>query len=316
MRLVFFGTPPLAACVLERVAADHSVALVVTQPDRVRSRGKAKIPSAVKECAHALGVPVVEPVDLADEETLAALAAVRADCFCVAAFGRILPSAVLAMPRFGCVNVHASLLPRWRGAAPIERAILAGDERTGVCIMRMEEGLDTGPVCARREIVLADKDASQVAAELARIGGDELSRALRSIEAGTAHWVEQEGEPVYARKIEKGELNIGPDLDAATCVRRVRAASGNHRCRARIAGRDVVVERLAPAKAIAPKGLDGRLGRAGAAFVGKRLYGATTTEPVEFMQVRPSGRASMTGAAFAAGIQGIKDSIVEWGFGS
>jgi methionyl-tRNA formyltransferase len=150
MKLIFAGTPEFAAQALSAiVAAGHEVALVLTQPDRPAGRGMALQPSAVKKVALAHGIEVFQPLTLKDAEAQAKIAAVGAEVMVVAAYGLILPQAVLDMPRFGCINIHASLLPRWRGAAPIQRALLAGDAETGVCIMQMEAGLDTGPVLLR-----------------------------------------------------------------------------------------------------------------------------------------------------------------------
>lgn len=147
MRVVFMGTPRFAAEILDELAEFHEIAAVYTRPDAVRGRGKALVPSPVKEVAERRGFPVRTPRTLRDAAVLSELAAFAPDAICVAAYGAILPKEVLDLPPFGCLNVHGSLLPRWRGAAPIERAILAGDEEIGVCIMAMEEGLDTGDYC-------------------------------------------------------------------------------------------------------------------------------------------------------------------------
>ena len=144
MRVVFMGTPAFAATILDDLAEQHDVAAVYTRPDAVRGRGKRLEPSPVKAAAERRGLRVLTPRTLRDEAAQRELASFAPDVICVAAYGAILPKEVLDIPRFGCLNVHASLLPRWRGAAPIERAILAGDEEAGVCIMRMEVGLDTG----------------------------------------------------------------------------------------------------------------------------------------------------------------------------
>jgi len=150
MRIVFAGTPEFAAVALRALlAAGHAVPLVLTQPDRPAGRGMTLQPSAVKRVASEAGIEVFQPVTLKDAGAQVRLREVAADVMVVAAYGLILPQAVLDLPRFGCLNIHASLLPRWRGAAPIQRAILAGDEETGVCIMQMEAGLDTGPCCLR-----------------------------------------------------------------------------------------------------------------------------------------------------------------------
>jgi methionyl-tRNA formyltransferase len=185
MRVVFFGSPDFAVPALAAVAAEHAVVAVVTQPDREAGRGKKLAPPPVKALAVQLGLPVLQPAGLKTPEVAAALAAHQADVFVVVAYGRILPPALLALPRLGPWNVHASLLPRYRGAAPIQWAIIRGETETGVCIMRMEAGLDTGPVVARAAIPIADEDtAGALSARLSALGADLLRATLPLIAAG------------------------------------------------------------------------------------------------------------------------------------
>ena len=161
MRVVFMGTPAFAVPSLTRLAQEHDVALVLTRPDAVRSRGKKLEPSPVKVAALELGLPVLE-ANRIDADVLNALRDAGADVFCVAAYGCILPDEVLTIAPFGCVNVHASLLPRWRGAAPIQRCILEGDDVTGVSIMRIGHGIDTGDYCAQATCSVSGKNADQL----------------------------------------------------------------------------------------------------------------------------------------------------------
>ena len=157
MRLIFAGTPEFAAAALAAlIDAGHEIALVLTQPDRPAGRGMKLTPSPVKQLALQHGLSVLQPATLKDAEIQAQLAAVNADAMIVAAYGLLLPPAVLTIPRFGCLNIHASLLPRWRGAAPIQRAILAGDPETGITIMQMDRGLDTGAMLLRAALPIAD----------------------------------------------------------------------------------------------------------------------------------------------------------------
>ena len=186
MRVVFMGTPEFAATILDDLVQHHDVVAVYTRPDAVRGRGKRLEPSPVKVVAERHGLAVLTPRTLRDEEAQRELAAFRPDVICVAAYGAILPKAVLDIPTHGCLNVHASLLPRWRGAAPIERAILAGDEEAGVCIMRMEEGLDTGAYCVCRTAVVGRKNAAALTDELANLGSHALLTALVHVEEGAA----------------------------------------------------------------------------------------------------------------------------------
>jgi methionyl-tRNA formyltransferase len=185
MRVVFFGSPQFAVPALAAVAAEHQVLAVVTQPDRPAGRGKALAPPPVKELAGRLGLTVLQPPGLKTPEVVASLAAYQADVFVVVAYGRILPPALLALPRLGPWNVHASLLPRYRGAAPIQWALIRGETTTGVCIMRMEAGLDTGPVAARAELPIADDDtAGSLSPRLSELGAQLLRQTLPRIAAG------------------------------------------------------------------------------------------------------------------------------------
>ena len=223
MRLIFAGTPEFAAQALTAIiAAGHEVALVLTQPDRPAGRGMALQPSAVKKVALAHGIEVFQPSTLKDAAAQAKIAEAGAEVMVVAAYGLILPQAVLDLPRFGCLNIHASLLPRWRGAAPIQRALLAGDAETGVCIMQMEAGLDTGPVLWRAAFpIRADETAATLHDRLAELGARLIVEALAGLplpaEAQPADGV------TYAQKIEKAEAAIDWSKPAAELDRHIRA---------------------------------------------------------------------------------------------
>ena len=221
MRIAFMGTPEFAVPTLDAlIAAGHDIAAVYTQPPRPAGRGKGLGPSAVQRRAESTGLEVRTPASLRDPAEQAAFTTLKADVAVVAAYGLILPEPILAAPYDGCLNVHASLLPRWRGAAPIQRAILAGDEKTGVCIMQMERGLDTGPVLARRETEIGGKTAGELTAELAAIGGALMADVL-----------ERRPEPVpqgddgitYAGKIDKSEAKLDFTRPAIEVERQVRA---------------------------------------------------------------------------------------------
>ena len=312
MRVVFMGTPPISAAILEALADHEEVVGAYTRPDAVRGRGKALVPSPVKQTALARGIPVHEAKSLRDAQVQAELACLEPDVVCVAAFGAILPPEVLQTPRFGCLNVHASLLPRWRGAAPIERAILAGDERTGVSIMRMEEGLDTGDFCLEREVEVGEKDLEQLTAELARIGGDALVEALSRLEDGGLVWTAQdESRMTYASKIGKRELCLSPDEDAVALVRKVRASSDAHPSRLSIAGRPSTMLRAALPDEEGASLAEG-LAPGGVRFRGKRLFLGCAEGALEAIELKPDGKKPMGAAAFAAGVQGIKQRGAEW----
>ncbi|WP_156678611.1 methionyl-tRNA formyltransferase [Sphingomonas profundi] len=223
MRIIFMGTPDFAVPTLNAlIAAGHDIAAVYCQPPRRAGRGKALTPSPVQRRAEAAGLPVRHPVSLRDPEAQAAFAALAADVAVVAAYGLILPPAVLAAPRRGCLNVHGSLLPRWRGAAPVQRAIMAGDETTGVTIMQMERGLDTGPMLATVATPIGDKTAGALATELAEAGAALMARVLADL-AAFPPVPQPEAGVTYAAKIDKAEARLDLTADAATVERQVRA---------------------------------------------------------------------------------------------
>jgi methionyl-tRNA formyltransferase len=232
MRVAFAGTPEFARVALQAIADAHfDIALVLTQPDRPAGRGMKLQASPVKQFAQAFGLPVCQPRSLrldgrfADDAAAAqaALAAARPDVLVVAAYGLILPPWVLALPPRGCVNIHASLLPRWRGAAPIHRAIEAGDEQTGITIMQMDAGLDTGPMLlAQAEPIRADDTTATLHDRLAALGGRLVVRALKDA-GGTVPVPQPEGGVTYAHKVDKAEAAIDWRLPAAVIERRVRA---------------------------------------------------------------------------------------------
>jgi methionyl-tRNA formyltransferase len=223
MRITFMGTPEFAVPTLSAlVTAGHDVVAVYTQPPRPAGRGKALAPSPVQRRAEELGLPVRYPVSLKGAEAQAEFAGFGAHIAVVAAYGLILPRAVLDAPRLGCVNVHASLLPRWRGAAPIHRAILAGDAKTGVTIMGMEAGLDTGPMLATVETEVGRKTAGALTAELADLGADLLVTVLGDLDSYPPIAQPDEG-VTYAAKIDKAEARIDFMASARQTERQVRA---------------------------------------------------------------------------------------------
>ena len=225
LRVAFAGTPEFALPALEALLERHRVIGVLTQPDRPSGRGRRVEPGPVKRAALAHGLPVVQPETLASEEARAPLEAWDPEALVVVAYGLILPREVLALPRLGCVNIHASILPRWRGAAPIERAILAGDTETGVSIMQMDAGLDTGPVLLQRRLsVSRSHTAGSLGAELSRLGAAALLEALEGLEAGTSRATPQPAEGVtHAAKVMKAEARVDWRRGAPDIERQIRA---------------------------------------------------------------------------------------------
>lgn len=227
MRLAFMGTPEFAVRALaELVAAGHEIVAVYSQPPRPRGRGQQLQPSPVHAFAEGLGLPERTPVSMKAPEEIEAFRALDLDAAVVVAFGQILKREVLEAPRLGCFNLHASLLPRWRGAAPIQRAIMAGDAVTGVQVMRMSEGLDEGPVILSETTPIEwDDTAGTLTERLAGIGASLLPRALAAIERGGATETPQAGEPTYARKITPEEARIDWSRTAPEVDRHIRALS-------------------------------------------------------------------------------------------
>jgi len=239
MRLIFAGTPEFAAVALQSLlAAGHEIALVLTQPDRPAGRGMKLKPSPVKELALAHGLPIAQPTTLKDAETQAALRQIGADAMIVAAYGLILPRAVLDIPRLGCLNIHASLLPRWRGAAPIQRAILAGDADTGITIMQMDEGLDTGAMLLKKSCAIALDDTAQTLHDkLAALGGEAVIEALNALPSGSLRSQAQGSAlATYAAKLTKDEARLDWTKPADELERAVRAYNPFPVAQARIGG--------------------------------------------------------------------------------
>jgi methionyl-tRNA formyltransferase len=223
MRIAFMGTPDFAVPTLEAlIAAGHEVAAVYSQPPRPAGRGKALRPSPVQARAEAAGIEVRTPLTLRDPQEQEAFRALDLDVAVVAAYGLILPSPILDAPRHGCLNVHGSLLPRWRGAAPVQRCILAGDERAGVCIMEMERGLDTGAVLLRRETAVDGKTAGALTEELARLGAGMMAEVLARLGEIVPEPQPEDG-VTYAHKIEKHEARLDFSRSASEVERQVRA---------------------------------------------------------------------------------------------
>jgi methionyl-tRNA formyltransferase len=227
LRLVFMGTPDFAVpTLIELIIGPHEIACVYTQPPRPKGRGLAEEKSPVHLIAERHSLDVRTPVSLRSAEEQAALASIAPDAVVVVAYGLLLPRAVLNAPRLGCFNLHGSLLPRWRGAAPIQRAIMAGDNKTGVMVMRMEEGLDTGPVLMREQVPIARKTYGELHDELKQIGARLMARALAAMETGNVSETPQPaGGATYAKKIENAETRIDWSQPARAVDCLIRALS-------------------------------------------------------------------------------------------
>ncbi len=301
MNVGFAGTPAFAEAVLVALLdAGFEVPLVVTQPDRPKGRGLKLERSPVKRLAMDKGLTVFQPATLASEAARAPLLAARIDVLAVAAYGLILPQAILAWPRFGCLNVHASLLPRWRGAAPIQRALLAGDAETGATLMQMDAGLDTGPIVDVVRVPIGAADtAGLLGHKLATAGASALVAVLRRLAAGEP--IRSSPQPTlgatYAAKVDKAETMIDWRADAAAVGRRIRAFDPAPGAYTVLDGETVKVWRAEPAPIMVREAPPGTILEAN----GRGIVVACGQGKVRIEEVQPAGGRRMTAAAFAAG---------------
>lgn len=291
MRVVFMGTPDFSVPVLDALAAaGHEIAAVYTQPPRPAGRGQSERPSPVQRRAEAMGLPVRHPRTLREPGAQAEFAALAADVAVVVAYGLILPQPVLDAPARGCLNIHASLLPRWRGAAPIQRAIMAGDTETGVCIMQMEAGLDTGPVLLRRVIPIGPEEtAGELHDRLSALGAEAIVDALSRLDDLPPD-PQPEAGVTYAEKIDKAEARIDWAWDADHVDPVIRGLSPFPGAWTMIAGRRV--------KLLRSRLAEGH-GRPGEVLEG--LTVACGRGAVEITELQPEGKPRMTAEAYLRG---------------
>lgn len=295
MRIVFMGTPEFACPSLSAVSRAHDVVRVVTRPDAVRGRGKRLEPSPVKALAGELGLAVIEASRMTPE-VMDELRAAKADLCVVAAYGCILPDELLEMFPLGCVNVHASLLPRWRGAAPIQRAVLEGDELAGASIMRVVHELDAGAYCAQVSTAVAGKTSSELLDELGHLGAEALVEAIGRIADGTAVWIEQDESLVtYAHKIEKVEMRLDPADGALANVRRVLASTDAAPARCEVAGKGVRLMRA--------RTCDDALAAGEVLVSHGRVALGCADGALEVLDVKPDGKREMQASAWASGLR-------------
>lgn len=297
MRLIFAGTPEFAAAALKAlITAGHEIPLVLTQPDRPAGRGMKLKASPVKEVAQAHGLSVEQPENLKDAAARQPIAAAAADVMVVAAYGLILPQSVLDLPRLGCVNIHASLLPRWRGAAPIHRAIEAGDGETGITLMQMDKGLDTGAMLSRAALPILDTDTTgSLHDKLAALGAREIVTLLPRLAAGEVVAEKQDERlATYAKKIGKEDARLDWTLPAVSLDRRIRAFDPFPGAHAQFAGEAIKIWRARP---VAASGLPGSV----LAVDKEGLRVACGEGALEITQIQKPGGKRMDIAAFLAG---------------
>lgn len=300
-RLLFAGTPDFAVPSLRALlASGHELAAVLTQPDRPAGRGRNPRSGPVKQLAREHGVPVLQPVSLSSDDVQGELRALAPDLMVVVAYGLLLPPPVLAIPGRGCINVHASLLPRWRGAAPIQAALLNGDRETGVCLMQLEEGLDTGPVFARRIVQIGAREtAGELHDRLAALGGELLAEHLDAILDGAIPAQAQPDEgATYARRINKADARIDWNRSAVELDRQVRAYLGWPVADTLVDGRQLRIWRAepVPGAAAAPPGQ----------VIGVDAVGVlvqTGDGILRLLEVQTAGKARTPALEFARGIR-------------
>ena len=314
MRIVYMGTPEFSVPALEELATHHELALAITRPDSVRARGRALLPTPVKARARALGIPVLETTRL-DEGVVSRIQELAPDCIVVAAYGAIIPDSILSIPRFGVINIHASLLPAYRGAAPVQRAILEGETRVGVSIMEVVHALDAGRYCLQESIPVGEKDTEELLYELSHVGARTLLRALVEIENGTVVWqVQDETRVSYAHKIEKKDTLLCLDQPALSLQRRVQASSAEAPARVVIAGKRVRVLRaraidLDCAQAMCGKvseraGASDEVLSAGACIFDKHHLCLVCTEGcLQILELKPEGKKAMSVEAWLSGVR-------------
>lgn len=300
MRLIFMGTPDFSVPVLDAlVAAGHEVVAVYSQPPRPAGRGKKERPSPVQARAEALDLPVRHPVSLKGEAAQADFAALNAEIAVVVAYGLILPQGVLDAPTRGCLNIHASLLPRWRGAAPIHRAIMAGDAETGVCIMQMEAGLDTGPVLLRRETAIgAEETTGALHDRLSALGAEAIVEALTQLDDLTPEVQPEEG-VTYAAKIDKSEAKLDWSAQASHINRQILGLSPFPGAWTRAGGKRLKV-------------LQSRLAE-GSGAPGVVLEGLTVAcgeGAVDITRVQPEGKGAMDAGDWLLGARIAPGSVL------
>lgn len=309
-RIVFMGSPDFAVPTLEKLAQWYPVVGVVTQPDRPAGRGNKITPPPIKEVAIRLGIPYIQPERLSEPTAINQLEQWRPDLIVVAAFGQILKSKVLNLPPYGCINVHASLLPRWRGAAPIAAAILHGDQETGITIMKMDEGVDTGPILRQQSLPILDSDTSHtLSVRLAQLGAELLIATLSDYLEGKIVPQEQDHEKAtYAPMLKKEEGELDFHQPAVSLWRKVRAFNPWPSAFTYLEGERLIVHEASPldVEHHYPIGQTVRYH--------KRAAVATLNGLIEFVKVQPSGKRPISGSDFINGYRGWGEVILpHWG---
>lgn len=333
MNIVYMGTPDFSVKPLQELHKHHKISLVITRPDAVRGRGKKLIPSPVKQCANALSLPVREATRF-DDELISAVKACEPDVIVVAAYGCIIPDSVLALPRYTTLNIHASLLPRWRGAAPIQRAILSRDEVTGVSIMNVVHELDAGAFCRQASLKIGTQSLDELTDKLSALGARELLCALSDLEEHKLVWHKQSQTDItYAQKIDKHELLLDPGLSAESNLVRIQASGdaaparfmmGKKGARAlvgRFVGDEVASENAASSNAASANAVSENAASesvasknavcsphipAGSVLIqNHRVFLGCASGVLELLRVKPDGKSAMSAHDWSLGLHNV-----------
>lgn len=300
IKIVYMGTPNFAADVLQKIYrnSNFEIVSVYTQADAVRGRGNKLVCSPVKSAAQDFGLTVETPLNFKEEADILKLKSYAPDFIVVAAYGIILPQAVLDIPKFACLNIHGSLLPKWRGAAPVQRAILNGDKQTGVTIMKMDAGMDTGDYCCQASFSLHNMYCNEVFNKMVDLGSEKLFECICNIKNGTVNWKSQdETGACIANKLEKKELWLDNADSCDMAYKKILASNNQHVCKCKIMDRSV---RLIKACKSAPKDDD-------------CIYLKFKDEFLAVEELKPDGKNIMSSKAFLSGIQNCKSNILTWG---
>lgn len=305
MKIVYMGTPDFAVPALKALAESqkHEVAAVFTQPDKPVGRKQVLTPPDVKVCAQELGIPVFQPKSMKTDEAYAQLKALSPDVIVVAAYGQILPKRVLDLPKYGCVNIHGSLLPKYRGAAPIQQAVLNGDHVTGVTTMLMDVGLDTGDILLKKETEIGENETSaELFDRLSLLGGEIILETLDALESGSVTPQKQdEAQASHTSKIDKSMCPVSFEKTAFEVHNQIRGLNSWPSATAQIGGKRVKIHKSRLAQ--------GR-GKPGEILSVKPLVIACSEGAVELLELQPEGKKKMTAEAFAAGHRLNKGEII------
>lgn len=304
MNIVYMGTPDFAVPALEKLAANHNVTAVFTQPDKPQGRKMILTPPDVKVCAQKLGIPVFQPKSMKTEESLELVKEQQPDVIVVAAYGQILPKAVLDVPKYGCINIHGSLLPKYRGAAPIQQAVLNGDKVTGITTMLMDVGLDTGDILLTKETEIGENETSAALFDrLSVLGGELILETLSALENGTVTPKKQDDSlATHTSKIDKSLCPIDFTKSAQEIHNQVRGLYSWPIATAVIGGKKVKIHKTL---------ISDKSGQAGVILSVKPLIIACGNQSIEILELQPEGKKKMTAEAFAAGHKlSVGDSLL------